>query len=256
MLKFQPKTYFIGKNAVYLPSCHSTNEIASEIIQNQNFFEGTVVITDNQTAGKGQRGNSWESLAGQNITFSVLLKPLFLHINEQFKLNIAISLAIYEFLCKFLSKELAIKWPNDMYVGNKKIGGILIENSISGNRIAHSIIGIGINVNQQLFQDKKASSLALETNRFDYPIHALIEILCECIEKYYLQLKNGQYSIHKQKYLERLFWIQEIKPFYFQNERKFGKIIDVNTQGKLLIDFDGKIIDFDLKEISFDIPIN
>ncbi len=256
MLKFQPKTYFIGKNAVYLPSCHSTNEIASEIIQNQSFFEGTVVITDNQTAGKGQRGNSWESNAGQNITYSILLKPLFLHINEQFKLNIAISLAIYEFLCKYLSKDLRIKWPNDMYVGNKKIGGILIENSISGNRISNTIIGIGVNVIQQSFSHSKATSLALETKISDWQIHSLIEILCECIEKYYLQLKNGQHLIQKQKYLERLFWYQENKTFIVQQEKKIGKIIDINPQGKLMIDFDGKVLDFDLKEISFDIPFD
>ena len=98
MNKIQPKTLFIGKNTIYLPSCHSTNDIAAEMIQSGSVFDGTTVITSNQTAGRGQRGNAWEALAGQNITISIILKPNFLSANEQFKLNIAVSLGIREFI--------------------------------------------------------------------------------------------------------------------------------------------------------------
>ena len=98
MHNFQPKTLFLGKNSIYLPSCHSTNDFASEIIQTKQVFDGTIVITSYQTAGRGQRGNTWEALPNQNITVSMILKPDFLSITQQFRLNMAVSLGIYEFL--------------------------------------------------------------------------------------------------------------------------------------------------------------
>ena len=114
MHNFQPKTLFLGKNTIYLPSCHSTNDTAAEIIQNAQAFDGTIVITSDQTSGRGQRGNTWETLPGQNITMSVILKPDFLNASQQFSLNIAISLGIYAFLSKYISEELKIKWPNGL----------------------------------------------------------------------------------------------------------------------------------------------
>ncbi len=252
MHNFQPKTLFLGKNIVYLPSCHSTNDIAAEIIQTKRVFDGTIVITSDQTAGRGQRGNSWEALPNQNITVSMILKPDFLNIAQQFRLNMAVSLGIYEFLCRYLSDGLTIKWPNDIYVGSRKMGGVLIENTLSGSRITYSVVGIGLNINQLSFANDKAVSLRLASRQQDdFEIEKLIEQLCECIEKYYLQLKNGHTEIQKKKYLERVFRINEWYQYEQNGERFLGKIIDVAETGHLVMEVGEDIKKFDFKEISF-----
>lgn len=252
MHNFQPKTLFLGKNTVYLPSCHSTNDIAAEIIQTKRVFDGTIVITADQTAGRGQRGNSWETLPNQNITVSIILKPDFLVVFQQFRLNIAVSLGIYEFLCKYLSDGLTIKWPNDIYVGNRKMGGVLIENTLAGSRISYSVIGIGLNINQLNFTNDRAISLRLASQKTeDYTIEKLIEQLCECIEKYYLQLKNGHAEAQKKKYLERLFRFGEWHQYEQNDVRFLGKIIDVAETGHLLMEVGEEVKKFDFKEISF-----
>ena len=256
MHNFQPKTLFLGKKTIYLPSCHSTNDIAAEIIQNKQVFDGTIVITSDQTAGRGQRGNSWEALPDQNITASFILKPTFLSATEQFRLNIAISLGIYEFLSQYLSNNLKVKWPNDIYVGDRKMGGVLIENTLFGSRIAYSVIGIGLNINQLSFAEtnNRAISLRLATqNLGEFDIEKLIGELCVSLEKYYLQLKNGHFSKQKETYLEILYRYQETHFFSKNGERFLGKIIDIAPTGHLMLEVNGEVQYFDFKEISFEI---
>jgi BirA family biotin operon repressor/biotin-[acetyl-CoA-carboxylase] ligase len=251
---FQPKTLFLGKKSIYLPSCHSTNDIAAEIIQNKPVFDGTIVITSDQTAGRGQRGNVWEALPGQNITCSIILKPDFLSATEQFKLNIAVSLGIYYFLSKYLPENLKVKWPNDIYIGDRKMGGVLIENSIAGSRIAYSVVGIGLNINQLSFEDvhSRAVSLRLATQNIDeFEIEKLIGELCISIEKYYLQLKNNHHIAQKNAYLQILYRFQETH-FFRKNEEKFlGKIVGVAPTGHLMLEIEGKVEYFDFKEVAF-----
>ncbi len=251
MHNFQPKTLFLGKKTIYLPSCHSTNDIAAEIIQNKQVFDGTIVITSDQTAGRGQRGNAWEALPNQNITASFILKPDFLNATEQFKLNITISLGIYEFLSQYLPENLKVKWPNDIYVGDRKMGGVLIENTLSGSRIGHSIIGIGLNINQLSFSEDKAISLRLATQKDEFDIEKLIGELCVCLEKYYLQLKNEHHAKQKEAYLEILYRYQEIHFFRKNDERFLGKIVDIAPTGHLMMEVNGEMGYFDFKEISF-----
>ena len=239
-----------------MPSCHSTNDIAAEIIQNKEVFEGTIVITSDQTAGRGQRGNAWETMPGQNITASFILKPDFLIATEQFKLNIAISLGIYEFLSQYMPKNLNIKWPNDIYFGDLKMGGVLIENSLSGSRIAYSIIGIGLNINQLNFTESnnRAISLRLATQSLDeFDIENLLGELCSSLEKYYLQLKNGHYLKQKETYLKILYRFQETHFFRKNGERFLAKIIDIASSGHLMLEINGEVEHFDFKEISFEI---
>ena len=110
----------------YLPSCHSTNEVAAQVLGN----EGTIIITDEQTNGKGQRGNTWESEPFKNLTFSLVLKPSFIPVQYQFRITKIISVAIAQVLQSKLSKAVKIKWPNDIFVGDDKIGGVLIQNTV------------------------------------------------------------------------------------------------------------------------------
>lgn len=250
--RFQPNTLFIGKNTHFLPTCHSTNDIALQMIQNTSVFEGQVVVTNHQTAGKGQRGNVWEAEAGQNLTFSIILKPIFLRADEQFKLNIAVSVGIYQFLSALLPEGLSIKWPNDVYFNDKKLGGVLIENSIQANQLSYSVVGIGLNINQIQFFDKKAISL-LKINQYTnhYDLTELLSQLLVSIEQCYLKLKNNEYKSLKESYVNKLFRINTFH-IYQQNGREFiGKIIDVLDSGKLMLEVDGNLELFDMKEIEF-----
>ena len=147
LYKIYPKTLFCGQIRQYLPSCQSTNDEASALLVKDNAPEGLVVVTDNQMAGRGQRGNVWLAQPGQNLTFSLILKPSFLTATEQFWLNIAVSLGVYDALQPLIGVKLRVKWPNDMYAGSKKLGGMLIENTLHGYHIAASVVGIGLNIN-------------------------------------------------------------------------------------------------------------
>ena len=138
-------------NIIRLKECRSTNSSLAEIARESP--DGTVLVTDSQTAGRGQRGNSWEAEPGKNLTFSLLIKPEAIAAHDQFYISEAVALGIRDALMNHLpSQEVTVKWPNDIYAGDRKICGILIENSLSGNTIGHSIAGIGINVNQQEFK--------------------------------------------------------------------------------------------------------
>lgn len=140
-------------NFIELDECVSTNSALAAMAGECD--HGTVLSTRCQTAGRGQRGNSWEAAPGENITMSLLLRPKGLHPARQFVISEAVSLAIVKVLHSYLpcrcGESVSIKWPNDIYYGDRKICGILIENSITSTGINHSIVGIGINVNQERF---------------------------------------------------------------------------------------------------------
>lgn len=249
MHKYFANNTFIGKQIVYLPSCHSTNDIAAKMVPEGKLLEGHVIITDEQTAGRGQRGNSWEATPGQNLTFSVLLKPSFLPLNSQFYLNILSSLAITDTLNVYISEGLAIKWPNDIYYGKSKLGGILTENTLRNGKIEHTIIGIGLNINQQHFSSPKASSLALICDR-QFALEAILAELLAHLENRYLQLKNHHYNRLRKEYLEKLYWMGETKLFkdtdYFT-----GTICGIDDIGQLMIETGDGIKKFGIKEVSF-----
>lgn len=253
MYKIHPKTLFVGQISQYLPSCQSTNDEASALIAHHvSPIEGTLVITRHQTAGRGQRGNVWEAKPDQNLTFSLILKPSFLTATEQFWLNMAISLGIYDTLRPLIGDELRIKWPNDIYVGSQKLGGILIENTLQGYNIAWSVVGIGLNVNQTEFQFPTATSLqqhAFLLNGYDLP--GLLERLCSTIEQRYLQLRSGERDALKINYLQTLYRYQETHAFESTGRHFQGTIIGVDETGRLSIAESGRIQHFGFKEVSF-----
>lgn len=251
MLKIQPKTLFVGKNLVFLPSCHSTNDIANEIIQNKEFIDGTVILTDHQTAGKGQRGNTWESISGENLLMSVVLKTSFVAIDSQFDLSIAVAVSVIEALKAFGITHLAIKWPNDIFLNNKKIGGILIENSILGQKMSHSIVGIGINVHQTTFENKRASSLLLEYPESNLERTKIAELVCEFLERNLLSLKENKAAELREKYLSSLFGIGDLRTFKTAEETFEGQILGVTENGLLKIISQNKEKYYNIKEIEY-----
>lgn len=148
---------------VRLDSAESTNTFATTLPVTPSDTEPVVVITDNQTAGRGQRGNTWESQPGKNLTFSLVMYPRFIAPAHQFELSMLVSLGIINALAGLVgdSDRLKIKWPNDIYYGDRKIAGILIENSLTTNSIDRTIIGIGLNVNQFAFCSDAPNPISL-----------------------------------------------------------------------------------------------
>lgn len=245
------QTLFLGKRLISLPECHSTNSVAAEMLMQQTVTEGTLVTAEHQTAGRGQRGSSWEADAALNLTFSVVLKPSFLQIQEQFFLNIITSLAIYDLLTELLPSGAFIKWPNDLYFYQQKLGGILIENTLKNASIEWSVIGIGLNVNQKNFQSPQASSLAVIAGK-EFPRPQLMEKLLLKLENRYLQLKAGKQKELRQLYLSRLYWLGEWRTFQSGQEYFTGKIIGIDKIGRLAVCKEGGEVQyFWIKEIAF-----
>lgn len=252
MYKIYPKTLFTGQIIKYLPSCQSTNDEAADLIARQAPAEGTIIVTDQQTAGRGQRGNVWQAETAQNLTFSLILRPAFLAASEQFWLNMAVSLGIYDAFEPLLGNALRIKWPNDMYVGNQKLGGILIENTLQGSGIAWSVVGTGLNVNQTEFPYATATSLQQQAPLpHGYDLPGLLSSLCEKLEQRYLQLRSGQRDVLKINYLQTLYRYQEEHWFEADNRRFRATIIGIDPTGRLSLAEAGQVRYFGFKEISF-----
>ena len=234
MHKILANTSFLGKDIFYLTECHSTNDVAMSLFRANLTKEGTVVISEHQTKGKGQRGNKWFSQPNMNLTFSIVLKPDFLMPNDQFILNMAVSSAIHEVIyC--LSDKVRIKWPNDIVLEDgRKLGGLLIENIIGGNGIELSIIGLGLNVNQLEFNLPHAVSLFHLLGKEQNKEKLMSDIILQ-IELWYLKLKRrknreiGSYYLrHLYKYNEWC-WFDDGEPF-------FGKITGISGFGQLEIE--------------------
>jgi len=246
-----PKTLFTGQQLVYLPQCDSTNTIAHDLLIKNKATEGCVVITSAQTRGRGQRGNTWEAEPGKNITLSLILKPSFVAIQNQFLLNIAVSLAVADLAKAFLPHQLLkVKWPNDLYYGNKKLGGILIENTINNLFLQHSIVGIGLNINQLSFANEGAISFAQLTGK-EYTLESVIEQLLTCLEVRYLELKQGKLAKQKFEYLQILYRYQEEYDYRIADKVVKGKILGIAENGKLGLQIENEIKYFDFKEISY-----
>jgi BirA family biotin operon repressor/biotin-[acetyl-CoA-carboxylase] ligase len=245
-----PKTLFTGQQLVWLPACASTNSEAHGLIVQNRASEGCTIITDFQTAGRGQRGNQWEGASAENLMLSVVWHPTFLTATEQFRLSQAVALGVHDWAQTLLGTDpkLKLKWPNDLYYGDQKLGGILIENTLSGPKIQYSIIGIGLNINQQEFAVSTASSIAKITGR-SYQREALAARLLECLERRYLQLRAGQVSSLRREYLQALYRYQEVHPFLIDGKMVSGQIVGVEDDGRLAVAIGNELRRFALQEI-------
>ncbi len=250
MENLSPQTRFTGRQVLFLPVCTSTNTVAQELLNKNEATEGFVIIAGEQTAGRGQRGNSWEATAGLNLMLSLIYKPVFLAASDQFFLNMAISLGVSDFLKRFLPPGVVLKWPNDLYFGEEKLGGILIENTISGANIQNSVIGIGLNVNQVFFQNTQAVSMKLISGH-TFELKALAESLLECLEKRYLELQKNPRPVLQQEYWSQLLGMNEPRFFEVKGNRLAGTITGTDLYGRLMVETEKGLQTFDLKEIKF-----
>jgi BirA family transcriptional regulator, biotin operon repressor / biotin---[acetyl-CoA-carboxylase] ligase len=249
-------TFFTGKFLLHLPSVDSTNNFAKNYIAKNSPIDGTVILADEQYAGRGQSGNTWLADANKNLTFSLIYHTSFLHATEQFWLNMAVSLGIWSSIHsitqQFSNSLIRIKWPNDIYVNDRKIAGLLIENTIVGMHLKYSVIGIGLNVNQDAFPESiSATSLKLNLHK-ELALDEVLNQVLGSVEKYFLWLKERRFNELKAAYLKNLYRYNEVSKFKRQDQSIFeGCIKDVDVSGNLILDTKQGLEKFGFKQISF-----
>lgn len=246
-------TLFVGKVSYHFAELPSTNDHAADMLADGVVAEGTLVRADYQTAGRGQMGNTWQAEKGKNLTFSLIFYPRFLAARQSFLLSQAIALAVRDTLIRLLDQPVQIKWPNDILVASKKICGLLIQNTLSGQWIQSSIVGIGINVNQTTFPSDVTSATSLQlAGGKPYSREEVLAILLQQIEQRYLQLKAGNTASLQQDYLQHLYLRDQWSAYAdAQGNRFIGKIRGVNEAGRLLVMTGEEERAFDVKQIQF-----
>jgi len=224
--------------------------MAADMLKKGILKEGGIIITNHQDAGRGQRGNIWVSNENKNLTFSLVLKPDFISPQDNFALNMLVSVAILKVLKGFNKSSFSIKWPNDIMHNGNKLGGILIENNIQGAKIENAIIGIGLNVNQVIFNDQfKATSLINIFER-SFDLNGLLNEIIKQLEDQFLMLKSGNKEFLKTSYLDNLYWLNE--KHTFMSSSKFDGIIKgIDPIGRLEVKTDKGLEKFDFKEIKY-----
>lgn len=241
-------------NLIRLESAGSTNEYASHLLQNGSATEFTVIWTLGQYSGKGLGGTIWESEPGKNLTFSIIIYPYFLDISRQFVLNRAIALGVHDYLCSVVEPDaVKIKWPNDIYYGDRKVAGILIENAIMDRAFRHSIVGIGINMNQVSFPPDLPNPVSLrEITGTGYKLEENLERVCEAIKKRYQALSRDPENSPADEYISKLYRYATLSSYLYRNRTIRASITGIEESGHLLLRTDsGESICCDLKEIVF-----
>jgi len=243
MSKKPAKNLFEDKTNVYVTECLSTNDFLIQLLLKNKIKEGSMVRADFQTKGKGQRNNSWESKRGKNLLFSFVLFPE-IKLSDQFLLHIITSLSIYNVLKIIGLSNIKIKWPNDIYINKKKICGILIESQIFKKKIKRSIIGVGININQNHFEDINATSVFKEVNK-KMDRSEILSLFKSSFNKEYSEINTAK----KISYKEKLYGYNELLNYKSLNKRFLGKIVDVKDDGKISLMVNDKIKDFEFGSI-------
>ena len=243
----------MNETFIHLNETHSTNSYLRELIMREKEQpEGTVVITDYQTAGRGQKGNSWESERGKNLTFSILLHPNHIPPGKQFILSQLISIAIVGVLKKY-DRHFTIKWPNDIYWKEKKIAGMLIEVDLTGSSLSNAIIGIGININQRHFKSDAPNPVSLtQITGKEHNLSELLEkILDSIVDEYNKYTPDNEEEI-RQKYMALLFRNKGVYPYLYGEEIFNASIEGIEPNGQLILKKENvSIHTFAFKEISF-----
>jgi BirA family biotin operon repressor/biotin-[acetyl-CoA-carboxylase] ligase len=230
----------------------STNEEMNRLIMAEDLSEGTIISTAYQHAGKGHAGNSWQSERGQNLLFSILLKPDFLSHERAFHLSRIASLSLYDIIDNQCD-GVQIKWPNDLLVGDKKIAGILIENMIVNQTISHSILGIGVNINQTTFELYHPAPTSLKIEKGCHiDMNSLLVEFRSSLERWYNILATGNERMIMETYNQRLY-LMGVRAYYRSAAGKFKAFIrDVYPSGELVMESGkGDILTFGFKEVEY-----
>ena len=236
----------------HLDTTTSTNDDARD----PKYRHGDIIWAEHQTAGRGQRGHKWLSPEGENLTFTMVVEPRFLPVTEQFLLCEALSVALTDTFAAY-GIATRIKWTNDIYAGDRKLEGVLIEHNYSGTTLSRSLLGIGINVNQTEFDPSLPNpvSMAQLTGR-RYDRREVLETFERCMLARYGQLEHGDREALQHDYRERMYALGEMRPFrYPDGTLTHGTIEGVRPSGELILRHeDGTCREYLFKEIEFVIP--
>lgn len=250
---------------INLPTVDSTNTFVREMLSEEGTGQVmsastlpgfTLVVADDQTRGRGQQGNSWETERGMNLTFSLLCHPQFVKPSHQFLLSQCMAVAIREALARRVD-GVTVKWPNDIYVGDRKISGTLIECDLLGKSISNCIIGVGINVNQTVFRSDapNPTSLKLLTGT----VHDREAVLADVLEGFqtlYALVREGGEETVRSRYMQHLYRREGFHRYRDVRGEFMAEIADVEPTGHLRLRFDtGQTVRYELKEVTFDIPL-
>jgi BirA family biotin operon repressor/biotin-[acetyl-CoA-carboxylase] ligase len=242
----------IGSNLLFFENLPSTNTHTVSILKKNNLTEGTIIYTNYQSAGRGQMGNRWESEDSKNLLISILLFPSFLNPADQFFISMTISLGICDFITRFI-RGCSIKWPNDIYVNNDKIAGILLESSIKDNQIEYTVAGIGLNINQEKFSDYLPNPVSLRIlSRQSYDLKSCLDQLGADLDKRYKQLIAGQFAQIRDEYVSKLYRLSNWFAFKDINGIYTGRILTITEYGRLQIERqNGRLSEYSFKEVEF-----
>ncbi|MBI1267438.1 MAG: biotin--[acetyl-CoA-carboxylase] ligase [Cryomorphaceae bacterium] len=221
-------TNFVGQPTIRLKTVDSTNKYAANFMSLSEWSEGTAILSEHQTEGRGRKDKNWNSSAGENLLMSLMLKPNFLLAHEVFQLSMAMALAVGATVSSFGIDQVSVKWPNDIYVESKKIAGILIENQVRGQIVVSSIVGIGLNVNQINGLDDRATSFKKVLGN-DLSVNVVFDQLCLELEKQYQTLRSNPLAI-LEDYNEGLY-AKGIPRAYVFNEIQNAVLIGVERNG-------------------------
>jgi len=242
---------FLSENLLVLDSVDSTNNYAMALVQKGEKSAIKPVFAMEQTHGKGRRGKHWKTSKGANIILSIPMQMQWLPVSQQFQLSVAVALSCIDLFSKHILANLFIKWPNDIFIGDSKAGGILIENIIKGTLWQWSVVGIGLNINQEEFEEfnLKATSLKLATGK-SYDILNLAEELYLLVLKRMEELRSGNFEKILEEYNRYLFARNKMVKLKKENIVFETKIIGVTPLGKLITKdaFERK---FDFDEVEF-----
>lgn len=245
----------IGSTIVHLDIVDSTNNYAAKELLTKSLNEGTVFLAACQQSGRGQGASSWESSDGLNLTFSIILYPKNLEVSIQFLISKAISLGIVDFLANH-TEGIRIKWPNDIYAGDKKIAGILIETAVMAGKVSRAVVGIGLNINQEIFVSDAPNPVSLKNlTGNNYDLGKTLNELCFHLDKRYQQMIGFNSFQINRDFEKQLYLCGEWTLFRADGSDFEGMIRGTDAEGQLLIENrDGKIRGFQFKEVQFLLP--
>lgn len=239
----------IGQKIIHLEGVDSTNNYAAILISEGKGDHGTVILADNQTQGRGQRGAKWHSKAGANLLLTIIIDADNLSALDQFVISELTALSLVSFLRK-IGISSVCKWPNDILVDNRKIAGVLIENQLQGSNVAKSIIGIGLNVNQLDFEGFNATSIQFEKKEFTPIIEVLMSLINSFNEEWSFYNSSGREKV-EERYLNVLYGNNNLVQMEDESGVFFGNIDGIEKSGKLRVKKDDKLMIYDLKELKF-----
>ncbi len=249
------KEYISGFEIIRLKEVESTNlYVRACLDKGLDLNHGTIVLAEKQILGKGMGDNTWDSEAGKNLNLSILLKPQSLPPEKQFVLNKAIALAVSDFVMTIIpDKEIRIKWPNDIYIEDKKVAGILISNTIKGNTLEDVIVGIGINVNQKNFPQNIPNPVSLRKfSKKKLNLNECLDSLCIFLRRRYEEIILGEIQMINSEYISRLYRLDEIHNFKSGDENFTARIIGVSEYGQLQLRTKyGDSLEFGFKEVEY-----